>query len=161
MNMKIEIKVGTIELNFEGAKEIYEEKFEPTFTSISDLIKGAPATASTPSDPIASAPRGPERTLAMTVRQIASKLDVSKGADLALAAVISLALIKRKDVFTRQEINDEMKQATGYYKTTYSSGNLSGYLTGLCKKETIVETSKDTYAVKESDLPLKISSTAS
>ncbi len=43
-----------------------------------------------------------------------------------------------------------MKLAVGYYKPTYSSGNLTGYLDALCKKGTIIETAKGTYAVKES-----------
>ncbi len=64
------------------------------------------------------------------------------------AAIASLAIIKNKETLTRQEINDEMKQAVGYYKNTYT-GNLSSSLDTLAKEETIFEISKDTYAVKD------------
>jgi hypothetical protein len=70
------------------------------------------------------------------------------GSELLHAAVASLAIVKKKETFARKEINEEIKQATGYYKATYTN-NLTGYLDGLTKQGVIIEVSRDTYAVTE------------
>ena len=44
-----------------------------------------------------------------------------------------------------------MKLAVGHYKPSYSA-NLSNYLDSLSKKDVIIETAKDTYAVKSAAL---------
>jgi hypothetical protein len=87
--------------------------------------------------------------LPMTVKAIAAKLGGDSGGELLYAAVASLALIKKKETFTRQEILDEMRLAVGYYKPTYSA-NLTGYLDAASKKGVIIETAKDVYALKDS-----------
>jgi hypothetical protein len=147
--LRVGVKIGRVELEFEGSNKTFEEKIEPL---LKDLIKFGKDNNLDDIPSVANAnipPKAPAASFAMTVKAIASKLGGGSGTEVLYAAVVSLAIIKKKETFTRKEINDEMKQAIGYYKATYSSGNLSGYLDALSKQGTIIETAKDTYAVNE------------
>ncbi|MGL5164722.1 MAG: hypothetical protein ACRC9K_02400 [Afipia sp.] len=162
MTLKLGLKIGNIEFSFEGSAELFEAKIEPTFKEFLDLGKGrlGPGQAQpTPSraqydsgDSSASIPP-------MTVKAIAAKLGGDSGPELILSAMASLVLIKEKELVTRQEIIDEMKSATGYYKPSYSGGNLTKNLDRLVKNGAIIESSKDTYSLKEatkSDMEQKL-----
>ncbi len=143
-----EDRIENWEFSFEGSKELFEAKFESVFKEI--VGTGKEKISANPSAAYAAAPAKLAPVIpTMTVKSVAAKLGVDSGSELVYAAIASLTIIKNKEVVTRHEINDEMKLAIGYYKPNYSSGNLTGYLDALCKKGTIIETAKDTYAVKE------------
>jgi hypothetical protein len=146
MNMKVGLKIGSIELDFEGPSETFETKFESVFNDLLEFGKANFGVA--PMDKSSVAPKGSAVAPAMTVKAIAAKLGGESGGELLYAAVAGLAVIKQKETFSRQEILDEMRLAIGYYKPTYS-GNLTAYLEAASKKGLIIETAKDVYAVKD------------
>lgn len=82
----------------------------------------------------------------LTTGSIAGKIGAKSGSDLLLAAAGHLALVKKRDTFSRQALHDEMKSATAYYKKNYST-NLSSYLKTALKDGPLSETAKDTFAL--------------
>jgi hypothetical protein len=151
MDLKIGLKIGSIELDFEGSVEMFETKFEAVFNDLLEFGKAKFDATPIEQPSIKRSQDLPTAVSAMTVKAIATKVGADSGGGLLYAAAASLAVIKKKETFSRQEILDEMKLAIGYYKQTYS-GNLTGYLEALSKKGIIIETSKDVYVVKEAAL---------
>jgi hypothetical protein len=82
----------------------------------------------------------------MSPGNIAAKLSCSKGPDLVLAATASLTLAKNQEVFTRQQIMDEMKAASSYYKSSYG-GNLTTLINSLIKAGKLLERTQGQYAL--------------
>ena len=152
LELNFELKVGNVEIRFGGSEKMFDSKIEPI---VKDLIQfGKTSTAEIRVNEVerSVASAGGKSSLpTMTVKSVAAKFGAASGSELLYAAVASLATLKKKETFTRQELNDEMKQATGFYKTSYSS-NLSNYIDTLCKEGTIIETSKDTYAAQAAAL---------
>jgi hypothetical protein len=147
--VRIVVKIGKIEVEFEGTNQLFEEKVEPIVKDLIDFGKHNQEASDDDGAAVGhSANRPRAAPFGMTVKSVAAKIGGASGGDLLYAAVVSLAIIKKKETFTRREINDEMKLATGYYKATYTN-NLTSYLDGLTKQGVIIETSKDTYAVQE------------
>ena len=152
MEVRMAVRIGAIEMEFQGSDEVFSKTVEPMARDLiafgkekfSTIGSGASANHNSTKEGAVNVPQ-------MTVKAIAGKFGVDSGKDLVIAAVASLAIIKKKETFSRQEINDEMKLAVGYYKPTYSSGNLSGYLETLSKQGMIIESSKDTFALKDSE----------
>src|SRR5262249_376374 len=107
MEINFELKVGKIEVRFEGSEKVFESKIEPI---LKDLIQFGKASAAQNSaleveHPAASS-SGKTPLPAMTVKSVAVKLSSSSGSELLYAAVATLAILKRKETFTRQELND-------------------------------------------------------
>ena len=82
----------------------------------------------------------------MSTTTVATKLSVKSGPDLALAAAARLSIVLGKATFSRKEIHDEMKSATGFYKGTYNN-NLTSSLVRLTKEQKLNEQSKDIYTL--------------
>src|SRR4030067_2424975 len=61
----------------------------------------------------------PDSSLQLTTGTIAARFNVKTGPDLVLAAATHLVLIKGKQSFNRQQIIDEIKSASSYYKQSY------------------------------------------
>jgi hypothetical protein len=155
--VRIELKIGNIELEFEGSNQTFESRIEPI---LKDLIAfGKESFSISAFDENDGDHAAKSKTVIlpktvipqMTVKSVANKLGADSGGTLLYAAVASLAVVQKKETFSRQEMNDEMKLATGYYKTSYSS-NLSNYIDTLSGQGTLIEVSKDTYAVQNSAL---------
>ena len=89
---------------------------------------------------------GDGEPLKMSTTTIATKLGVNSGPELALAAAVRLTMVLGKATFSRREILDEMKSATGFYKGTYNN-NLTSSLVRLTKEQKLNEPSKDIYAL--------------
>lgn len=90
-------------------------------------------------------PRGTQFT--MTARAVATTLGADNGADLVQAAAAFLTVVQGRETFSRQELLEAMKSATGFFKPTYRK-SLSGFLESLCKKNVLIEVSSDAYAIK-------------
>jgi len=150
MTSKIRIKIGQIEVEYEGSEEFTKQELLGLIQTMSDLCKTAIPTplptAISPTPTLATAASPQPLVGQISVGNIAAKIKCKKGPDLVLAAAASLALVKNKDCFTRQEILEEMKAATGYYKTTYMS-NLTVYLNGLIKSAKLLERPSGEYAL--------------
>ncbi|MGD1903065.1 MAG: hypothetical protein ACFB9N_12600 [Geitlerinemataceae cyanobacterium] len=146
---KIKIKLGNIELDFEGT----EEYIRDDLPQLLDLILKYSGSEILPSDDDESEEEEliPDNNsgsakIQMTTTSIATKLNVKKGTQLVLAACAHISLVKSVEVFERSNILSEMKTASGYYKETYSK-NLTASLTTLMKAGKIIERSQDQYAL--------------
>lgn len=148
MDLKFGLKIGHIEMQFEGSAETFEAKIEPVLKELVEFGKGNFDPQEARKTNGALAPSKAPIPL-MTIKSVAAKLTADGGSDLVFAAIATLSISKQKDKFTRQEINEEMKGAVGYYKPSYTS-NLSNYIETLIKQGTLIEISKDVFAVKES-----------
>ena len=132
MSTKIRIKIGSVEVDFEGSEEFLKSEFMKLVSSVSELSKegglGIPPGEAGVSD------QEEGKTIQWSTDTIASKLACKTGPDLVLAASAHLAFTDGKKSYTRKEIHEEMKTATGHYKESFSGGNLTRYFKGLVKK---------------------------
>lgn len=148
MSGKIRIKVGNVEVEYEGDFAFLREDLPTLLTKLSELpVARASGSSIGGSNAAAQLSAGG----AGTTGAIAGRLNCSEGADLVLAAGANLTLNKNKPTFSRKELLNEMKDAPTYYKETYSK-NLSFYLRGLVKSGKFNELGKDSYAVTEPEL---------
>ena len=149
MTSKIKIKMGPIEIEYEGSEEFLKEELPALLEAVSDLYnKSAPQIAAqenTVSSPLEAA-TSPTGAVQGTTSTLAAKLGGSSGPDLAMTAAARLTFVLSRETFSRKELLDEMKTATAYYKPTYS-GNFSATLTRLVKENKLMESAKNTYSL--------------
>jgi hypothetical protein len=146
---KMRIKMGEIEVEYEGSEDFIKQELPEILGAVSKLYQNSGLVRSAASIPIAAQPTGTASPIqSLSVTTIAAKLPCKSGPDLILAAATRLS---RDGVtsLSRQSILDEIKLATGFYKATYRS-NLSNYLLTLVKEGKLQETAKDTYALSAS-----------
>lgn len=143
MTSKIKIKFGQVEVEYEGSEEFIKQELPNLIKQVSDLCRTATLPAPVTLDYVAP-PKPP--TIQMSAGNIAAKLSCSKGPDLVLAAAASLTLAKNQEVFTRQQILDEMKAASSYYKSSYG-GNLTTLINSLIKAGKLLERTQGQYAL--------------
>ena len=150
---KIRLKIGQLEVEYEGQASFLQddlfnlmEKMVGFYAEHKASIPAAPLPAQTNG----AGPTGSLGELGHSTNTIAAILDVKTGSDLAIAAAARLGLVKEKGTFTRQEINDEMKSATTYYKASMSA-NLSGSLDTLVKGQRLNQTAKNIYALSATE----------
>jgi hypothetical protein len=146
MPAKVSLTKGPLSISFEGEEPFFIEHIRPLFLTV---LEGGRAD-----EAIAEGDRGQagtrRQTTRMTTKSVASKLGADSGTSLAYAAAAALSIMQGKEQFSRQNLHDEMKTATGFYKQTYGS-NLSNYIDTLTKQGTLIEVSKDTFTVKSSE----------
>jgi len=144
---KIRIKVGLVEVEFEGSEEYLREELPALLELLSSLESGAGEDVNEESELLEASADPSAKKLEMTTNTIAAKLDSKSGADLVLAACAHLTFVKGFDTFKRKNILGEMRLASNYFKETYSN-NLSASLKTLVRNSKILETSTDTYALE-------------
>jgi len=147
MQTKIRIRIGQIELEYEG-----EELFLQG--GLLSLLKEVFKVAEEARIPIQVPPAGTPATTAAqgallqgTTGAFAAKLKVESEQDLIIAVAARLTLVSGEASFNRDTILAEMKSATAYYKQSYSGGNLTQALNALVKQGKLTELAKDTYAL--------------
>lgn len=142
MESKIRIKIGQTEVEYEGSETFIKEElvnFVKTimeFSSKAIMLSGAEVKQTESVGGI----------LKMSTGTIAAKLSCNTGTDLLLAAATNLTLVQNRETFSRQQLLNEMQNATGYYKTTYAK-NLSSYLRTLIRTGKINESTSGQYAL--------------
>jgi hypothetical protein len=150
MTSKIRIKLGAIEVEYEGSEQFLKEELPQLLTA---ALKEAPA--GTLPNTTQQADAG---ILQGTTGTIAAKLVVKQGPDLIIAAAARMTFVLEKSAFSRQEIIDEMKTASAYYKKSYL-GNLTPYINTLMKDGKLLEPSTGTYslsATAQADLKARL-----
>lgn len=149
MSIKLSLSLGAFVINYEGSESFFLETLKPYLDKVSE--NGIPVAASHGGGAAAASDLGKTASpLKMTAKAIATKLGTNSGSELLYAAIAKLALVDSKDQFSRSDLNNTMKEAIGFYKTTYTS-NLSNYIDTACKQGVLIETSKDIYALKDSE----------
>ncbi len=151
MTSRIRIKLGEMEIEYDGEEQFIKEELHGMVSKYAELYKeyckviGQKAEENNKG--VGS--KGNNPSISGTTKTIAAKLDVKSGPDLILAAAAQLTFVANKGTFSRQEIIDAMKAATGHYKKSYLS-NLTQYLDQVVKDQKLVETATDQYALKDS-----------
>ena len=150
MTSKIRIKIGQVEVEYEGSEEFTKQELLDLIKTVSELCKTATPTplpdAGSPTPTTSTTAPTQQSIGPISIGNISAKLKCKKASDLVLAAAASLAMVKNKDCFTRQEILDEMKAATAYYKITYG-GNLTVALNTLIKSDKLLQRPSGEYAL--------------
>lgn len=147
---KIRIKLGLIEIEYEGAESFLKKELPDLLGAVTQLYKDSGAVLEASgggAEEVAKvAAAGESAGLQGTTSTIAAKLGVKSGPELILAACARLTFVSGNATFTRKQITDEMKSATGYYKKTYLN-NLSSYLQNLVRDQKLVEATTGTFAL--------------
>jgi len=151
MSGKIRIKMGSVEIEYEGSEEFIKGELLAMVGAICDLCKATVSFAgsqdATSGPQSAIEPLSPEAPpLRLSPASVAAKLDCKTGSDLVLAASAYLTFVEHSDSFERAQLLDSMKSATGYYKSSYSN-NLSKYLHGLVADGALLQEASGRYAL--------------
>lgn len=147
MTSKIKIKMGAIEIEYEGAEQFLKDELPELLSAVSDLYK-ASAPSIEVNKPIvnADASSGKNTEVVGTTSTLAAKLGGGSGPELALTASARLTFVLEKEKFTRKEIMAEMQSASAYYNPNFSK-NFTAILNGLVKDKKLMEPAKDTYSL--------------
>jgi hypothetical protein len=154
MSGKIRIKMGLIEVEYEGSEEFIKTELLGMVEAVCDLHKATVLLAGSHDTTSASQlgieslpPKAPP--LKLSSSSIAAKLECKTGSDLVLAASAYLTLVEQSESFERAQLLNTMKIATGYYKSSYSN-NLSGYLQRLVAEGRLLQEATGRYALSSS-----------
>lgn len=146
MASKIKIKLGVIEVEYEGEHDFLEKDL---LSLVKDLMEIAPLMP-----PAKNHNPGNGQTGQVghggggtgTVSTFAAKLNVTSGPDLVLAALLQAVKVDGNASLKRKDILAAMKTAKSHYKASYSN-NLSTSLKNLVKSKDINEVAADEYAL--------------
>ncbi len=153
---KIKIKLGAIEIDYEGSETFLKEELPQLLAAVSELYSRSRQTIESDlskSDPVISTDKreSTQRKIEATTGSLAAKLSVKSGPELVLAAAARLTFVLGTETFSRQKLTDEMKTATAYYKSTYTK-NLSQSLNSLVRDGKLNEPSQGNYALTASSI---------
>jgi len=156
---KIRIKMGDIEVEYEGTESFLRDELPALLAAVSKLYGGSSTTGDHSKNGRSG---GPKHSLVGKTGTIAAKLgcNVGNGKDLITSAAARLTFVLNKDSFTRAELLTEAKTATSYYKKGVAN-NLTNTLDGLVKSEDFTEIAKGTYslsATKREELQTRFAS---
>lgn len=152
---KIKIKLGAIEVEYEGSESFLKEELPALLAAVSDLyqrsssLNNPVSSLAAPSSVVDSNGSAEKPKIEMTTGSIAARLQVKSGPELIMAAAARLSLVEGLDSFSRKRLIEQMRSATAYFKPAYVS-NLSASLNGLLKGSKLNEPSKDHYALTAS-----------
>lgn len=151
MEQKIRIKLGSIEIEFEGDQDYLKNDLPNLIDKIIELNSHIPKENLIKellnNDSKESSNEEKSEVLPqLSANTICAKISAKSASDIALAACAHLTLIQNKSSFKRSEILDEMKNASNYFNTN-SSKNLTQSLKSLVSSGKLIERSTDTYAL--------------
>lgn len=151
---KIRVKVGAMELEYEGDPAFLKDGLEELLTTMAGLAGNTaqsspddvPATSATSDShsggEVAKAPG----SISASTNTIAAHLGGGSGPELIICAVAQLELVQGKAGVSRSEILAEMKGATNYYNGDMSK-NLTSNLASLTKAKRLNHLSGDRYSL--------------
>ena len=134
MESKIRIKLGPIEVEYEGSEAFLKQELPDLIRTVSELYQSVKIQVENEGSEEEGNTDGGDQDIKLSTSSIATKLAVSSGTDLAVAAAAHLAFVKKKNIFTRNDLLQEMRTATSFYKLSYGS-NLSKTLAVLLKSK--------------------------
>lgn len=135
---KIRVKVGSIELDYEGESSFITDGLGSLLLEVSELSNGLnEGSQNGPSASMTSVSQDPATSkTSLSTASIAARMNAKSGPDLAVCAMAHLELAKGQANNKRADILDEMKTASGYYKSSMSGNNASN-LAGLVKAQKV------------------------
>lgn len=150
---KIRIKIGAVEVEYEGTDDFLRDELPLLLDKLATLGARVPDSNTGGG---AAAPANNQVNLANggsvgsadvgTCSTVAATIGAKTGPELAVAAGAKLIIGDGRSSFTRKELLIEMQSATAYYNKNYSS-NLSKIINGLVKEKKFREVAKDTFAL--------------
>ena len=150
--VKVSWKFGNLEMQYEGDEEFLKSGFPQLFQELLDIYKSGPKNGELkpPEIPQITESQIAENSnggkLEYSVNTIATKLKIKGRKKLAMAACLYLALVKEKEVFSRDEILVAMKTGTHFYNANDNKG-LSQYIITLINDGYLLERSQGVFAV--------------
>lgn len=153
MTSKMKIKIGQIEIEYEGSEDFLKDELPALLEAVTALYKATGAVTDEVNQPQANSSTASvassNRTTGEigTTNSIAAKLGGKTGPELALAAAARLVIGLGQEQFTRKQLLQEMQNGTQYYKSSYGS-NLTKTIKTLVGDHKFIERAKDTYALK-------------
>ncbi len=150
---KIRIKIGSIEIDFEGTESFIKSDLLRTLEQIKETFKitGVQQLVSTDSgtpQPDSSVSR---ITSNLSVAVIASKLNVKSCTDLVTAAAARLTLVEGLTEFSRKQISDTMKDARNKFRESFMK-NLTRALNKLSDDGVLNPLGNERYSLTEESL---------
>lgn len=145
---RIHIKIGQVEIEYEGEDAFIKENLVDYFDKLTKIVSSSSLFAppqgreglNQGSDQI-------EKGLSdWSVSTFATKLHCKSGPDLVLAAAAKLTFTDGIPSFSRQQLTDTMKGATGYFKSSYVN-NLSKYIERLIKNDKLRKLADDRFSL--------------
>lgn len=150
VSSKIRIRMGVIEVDFEGTESFLRDELPELLATVSRLHQEGGVIRS---DPLDSPKSIPDTTSVSgntaTTSTIATKLSVNSGPELIVAAAARLTF-SGVETFSRKQLIDETRSASAYYKKTYLN-NLSKYLDTLIRSGRLSEISGDNFALTQAE----------
>ncbi len=146
MSSKLRIRIGEVEIDYEGTEEFLKQEFPALLKTAMELHKAAGVPGSGKGGGSANGGKGKGAVPTLTTGTIAARLKAKSGPTLLMAAAAHLTFVANKPTFTRQELLTEMQSATSYYKKSYSN-NLTTYVSGAVTEGKLQESAKNAYAL--------------
>ncbi|WP_139212920.1 hypothetical protein [Pseudomonas sp. NFR09] len=150
---KIKIKLGAIEIEYEGSESFLKEELPQLLGAVSELYQKSHATlgvvASTSSSEIKNEVgllTTTSQKLKTTTGALAARLQVKSSADLIIAAAAKLTFDDGLQVIPAGRLLEEIKSAPSYYKASYGT-NFVRSLGVLVKSGKLNEPTKNNYAL--------------
>lgn len=143
METKIRIKMGQMEVEYEGPEAFLKNELMSLLGKVSDLYKVSDILPEGEGDS-PGVEGGP--AIGLSTRSLAGKLECKTGRDLVVAAAAHLTLSRGAETFTRQQLLTEIQTAKACYKPSYSN-NMTKYLDGLVDDGDLNEPSTGTYSL--------------
>ncbi len=149
------VKLGAAEIEYEGGSQFLKDVIMPTVSKILGIVESrAELQRSTPMLQIDSSPKELSSITAAEVSHSTSTIAIMLGAksasDLAIAAAAHLTFAQKKERLSRQEILDEMKGATSFFKSSYVN-NHSNSLKVLIKADRLRQLAPDEYGLSQQE----------
>ena len=153
-NAKIRIKVGSIEIDYEGSPDFLDDGIERLLAAMCNLahlnVGSREFQVNEMSEQMTTAvvtePSKTEKTLGVSTGTIAARFKAKSARDLVLCAMAQLTIVKGKEKLERSDIISEMKTATAYYNKNMQK-NLTQTLENLIKKKDINEITNGYYTL--------------
>ena len=146
---KIKIKVGSLEVEYEGPPSFLTTGIDSLLDKMGDLagripeesvvVEGARVEAQ-------SAPATEPKTRELSTNTIAAQIGCDTGPDLIICAMAQLEIVQGKSGSSRSDISKEIRNASNYYNLNMTS-NLTKNLKNLVDARKILERGKGHYAL--------------
>lgn len=146
---KIKIKVGSLEVEYEGPPSFLTSGIDSLLDKMGDLAGWIPeetVVAEGAKVEASITPAMEPKTRELSTNTIAAHIGANSGPDLIICAMAQLEILQGKSDSNRTEILQEIKNASNYYNKNMS-GNLSLNLKNLVEAKKILERGKDRYAL--------------
>ena len=154
-NAKVRIKVGSIEIEYEGGHEFLTNGLHELIENVGLLASSSDLEEEISEDedgsdeaPTVDFPNG---QLELSANSIAHHYGSKSTSDLALCAIIFLQIVNKQVSCSREEVLKAMQSATDFYNKNMRGSNLKSALKTLKNKKKINELANEKYALTSTE----------